>query len=133
MKTALLGVATVALIGALGGCRDGLKPQVPVILPVSQIEAPASIAAGEPLSVTLIVNIACNNFERYEIHRSASGASIIVWGSNATSVLGYEDVQCTRVFFERHTITFDPPFASTFTVYGNRGRMPAVQVTIEVQ
>lgn len=130
MKSALLVLAAVTLTSALAGCRDSLEPPPPAILPVSQIEAPASIAAGSSLTVTLTVNIGCDRIERLEIQRNASGAYINALGRSTESRQGY---LCTMSAIDKRTVTFDPPFASTFTVSANRGRMPPVQVTVEVQ
>lgn len=80
MRSALLGMAAVTLVIAVAGCRDSLEPRTPENLLVSRIDAPASIAAGTPLSVTLTVNVGCNRIERFEISRNASGADITIWG-----------------------------------------------------
>jgi hypothetical protein len=103
------------------------------IFSVSKIDAPASIAPGMPLSVVLTaVSGGCARFDRIETQRNASGASITVWGVNPA--IGNPEMACTMdLRMERHTVTFDPPFAGTFTVSVNRPQLAPLIATVRVQ
>ena len=132
MKSALLGVAAFALVSSASGCGN-FGPDQSVILGVTEVAAPASIAPGTSLSVVLtVVTAGCTGFDHIETQRSASEATITVWGRDGAK--GRDDVLCPQVIsHEKHTVRFDPPFASTFTVTVDQGTMPPHTVTVRVQ
>jgi len=131
MKSALLGVVAAALLGSATACIGIFSPTEPIILGVSEIEAPASISPGTPLTVALNVELGgCKRFDRIETERSATGASVTVWGRTRT---GRGTVCTTDIRFESHSVRFDPPFTSTFTLSVHRGRMPPHQVVVRVE
>ena len=103
------------------------------IFHVSKIDAPASIAPGASLSVVLTaVSGGCARFDRIETQRNASGASVTLWGVNPA--IGNPGMPCTMdIRSERHTLTFDPPFASTFTISVNRPQLNPLTATVQVQ
>jgi hypothetical protein len=100
---------------------------------VSKIDAPASIAPGTSLSVVLTaVSGGCARFDHIETQRNASGASITVWGVNPA--IGNPEMACTAdIRNEPHTVSFDPPFATTFTVSVNRPQLAPLTATVRIQ
>ena len=133
MKSALLGVAAFALVSSASGCGI-FGPDQSVVLGVSDVAAPASIAPNTSLTVALtVVSGGCKRFAHIETDRSASGANITVWGRDAAK--GRNDILCTQdIRHEVRTVRFDPPFASTFTVTVDQGgHMPPHTVTVRVQ
>ena len=133
MKPALLGVVIVSLIVPTGGCRNPFSPGRSVILTVTEIAAPASVGAGAPIPVVLTVMTGgCVSFDRIETRSDASGASITVWGDDTSG--GSKNVACPQdIRYEQHSLRFDPPFASTFTLSVNRGRLSPLTATVQVQ
>lgn len=116
-----------------GGCRNLFSPDQSVILGVSKLSAPSTVAATSPLDVVVTVNLGgCLSFDRIEVQRFASDGSITVWGKDSS--LGRKDVMCPQnIILEDHSYRFDPPFAGAFTVTVNRGRLPPLQATVQVQ
>jgi hypothetical protein len=134
MKSVLLGVAAFALAGSVGGCRAIFGPDQSVVLNVEKIEVPATIASGAAFTAVFTVTTGgCLNFDRFEIrNRSASMVSVTAWGEDTS--IGRDDVLCTAdVRSEPHSVTFHPPFASTFTISVGRGRTAPLQATVQVQ
>jgi len=135
MKPALLGAVAVVVSGLAVGCHDPLRtaPDQSFVFHVSNIAAPATVAPGAPLSVVLTaVSGGCARFDRIETRKSASEASITVWGVNPA--IGNPGMGCTAdIRNELHTVTFDPPFAASFTVSVNRPREAPLTATVQVQ
>ena len=69
LRTAL----KASLLLAAAACNNPLSPDGDVILPVSEIAAPADLTPGETLtvSVTVVLVTSCFSFERFEAERSA--------------------------------------------------------------
>jgi hypothetical protein len=133
MNRALLVMVAVVAGASTGGCRNPFSPSRSVILNVSEISAPASVAAGAPISVVLTVMTGgCVSFDHIETHSDASGASITAWGDDTSG--GSKNVACPQdIRYEQHSLRFDPPFASTFNVWVNRGRLSPLTATVQVQ
>lgn len=113
------------------GCGSIFGSDQSVVLGVSQLDAPATIAPSASLSVTLHVKLVdgCYDFDRFEIDRVATGANVTVWGTDASK--GRKNIACPQVYEEEpHTIVFNPPFGSTFTISVNQG---ALSHTVEVR
>jgi hypothetical protein len=132
MKSVLLGVASFALALSFSGCAI-FGPAHPVILLVDEIDAPASIAPGAPLSVVLsVVTGGCRSFSHIETQRTAARADLTVWGRDASK--GRNDIACPLdVRMETHTVRFEPPFASIFTVSVDQDGRPARTATVRVE
>ena len=130
MKTAL---SIVGLAGLIIASCNPFEPDQSVILGVSNLDAPATITTGSSFAAVLTVTLGgCLSFDRIETQRSSSDATITVWGKNAAA--GRKDVVCPQnVISENHTIQFNPPFANTFTVTVNRGRISPLMTTVQVQ
>jgi hypothetical protein len=126
-------VLGVALVVSVSGCGSIFGSDQSVILGVSAIDAPATIAPGSSLSVTLtVVRNGCEGFDRIEIDRLATGANVTVWGKDAS--IGNKNIGCpSRIWEEPRTIVFNPPFASTFTIAVDRGRLAPLSRTVEVR
>ena len=132
-----MGRGLLALVVTLAfstiGCGSIFGPDQSVILRVAEIDAPATIAPGSTLSVTLQVTTGgCRRFDRIEIERVAAGATVTVWGHDSS--IGKKDVMCPAdLRIEPHTIVFTPPFESTFTISVYHGRLPGISETVEVR
>ena len=85
-------VGLIALGLGLCGCESTLAPTRAVLLPISEIDAPASVAPGETILVRLTVVFGgCRSFERMETTRSASRVTYKARGLDRTG----PDVLCT--------------------------------------
>ena len=129
MRIISFGVVAVALVA---GC--GLTdPDQSVILGVSQLDAPATVASGSPITAVLAVNLGgCLSFDHIQITRDASGANVIVWGNDASK--GNKGTVCTSdIKLQSHSVQFDPPFSTSFTIQVENGRLPPLQAHVEVQ
>jgi len=67
-----------SLLIAAAGCNDPLSPDRDVILPVSEIAAPADLTLGETLTVGVTVSLvtSCVSFERFEAERTTSRVTL---------------------------------------------------------
>ena len=132
MKRVLFGLAVVGLAAAPLGCNPFAADQSVVLL-VDQLDAPASISAGSPLTVVLTVVVGgCKVFDRIAVQRNASGATMIAYGRD---VAKGKDLACTQQALpEAHSYQFDPPFQNQFTVQVQRemGLSP-LTATVQVQ
>ena len=131
MKTAL---SIVGLAGLIIASCNPFEPDQSVVLGVSDLSAPAAITTGSSFAAVLTVTLenGCLSFDRIEIQRSTSDATITVWGKDAAA--GRKDVSCPQNFrSETHTLQFNPPFANTFTMTVNRGRISPLMATVQVQ
>ena len=133
MKRFLLVIAVVGFAGAPLACDNPFASDQSVRLSVTQLDAPAAISAGSPLTVTLTVNTGgCVGFDHFEVERRTSVGTLTVWGRDAAK--GREDIACTDdIRVELHTYTFDPPFQSPFTVQVDRGRLSPLIAVVQVQ
>jgi hypothetical protein len=104
-----------------------------VVLDVSKLDAPATIAAGSPLTAVLTVTVGgCTSFENIVANRSASGASLVAYGRNAAK--GRKNVSCPAdVRSESHSYAFDPPSRGEFTIQVQRGSGSRLTATVQVQ
>jgi hypothetical protein len=132
MKRVLFGLAVVGLAAAPLGCNPFAADQSVVLL-VDQLDAPASISAGSPLTVVLTVVVGgCKVFDRIAVQRSVSSATMIAYGRDVA--IG-KDVACTDdARPEPHSYRFDPPFPNSFTVQVPRERgLSTLSKTVQVQ
>jgi hypothetical protein len=124
----------VALIGVtLAASACSLSTDAPgggVALSIDKIEAPERIAAGTPLDVVLTVVVGgCLVFEDFVTNRTGNGASVIARGREETPSGG----ACTDdLRLEPHTVRFDPPFESTFTVTALRPLLQPLTATVQI-
>ena len=132
MKSFLLGIVVAELVALPIGCNP-FGPDQSVVLGVSSLDAPATISAGSPLTVVLTVTTGgCKSFDRMVAVRGASGASLTVYGRDASK--GRTDIMCPQdLRSEQHSYSFDPPFQSEFTVQVDRGRLSPLSATVDVQ
>ncbi|HEX6629090.1 MAG TPA: hypothetical protein VF105_14160 [Gemmatimonadaceae bacterium] len=126
-------VSLVALLAVVADCRDSNATLTPIVLGVSSVAAPSSISSGEPIDVTLNVQVGgCLAFDRLEVRRSDSGATMVAWGHDITEGIEDRGIACTRMVDEAHAYSFDPPFANTFTISVARGRLGPLITTVAV-
>ncbi len=131
MKRTLFGVVILALVG-LAACNP-FAPDQSVVLGVSQLDAPASVAANAPLSVVLtVVTGGCLSFDRIEARRDASTATLTVWGTDGSK--GRKDVACRAdVRYEPHTYQLNPTFTNPFTITVNPESINPLVAIVQVQ
>ena len=131
MKHTLFGIA-VLTVGAVGAC-SAFGPDQSVVLAVTKLEAPATIAAGSPLTVVLTVTTGgCKTFDRIDVERDASAASLTPWGTD--SAKGEKNVNCPANIVETpHSIRLDPPFQSPFMLLVPRVGMDPLTATVQIQ
>ena len=125
---------SVVLFGALAltACRTPFGPDQTVVLGVSRLDAPSTVAAAGPLDVVVIVQLGgCLSFDRMEVQRSTNGATLTAWGHDSS--LGRKIACPADIRDEPHSVRFDPPFSGTFTVTVNRGHISPLQATVQVQ
>jgi hypothetical protein len=126
---------SLAAVVVLAGCAavDPSAPDQSVTLDVSKIAAPTTVANGTPITVVLTVTTgACLSFDHIQVNRDVSGAYVTVWGRDAAK--GKTGVGCpANLVLEPHSYQFDPPFANSFAIQVDRGRLPPLQATIQVQ
>jgi hypothetical protein len=132
MKRALFGIGVACIITFAIACNP-LAPDQSVTLDVSKIDAPTAVAAGAPIAVVLTVTIGgCMSFDHIEVNRDAGAGHMTVWGRDAAK--GRKDIACPAyIGSEPHSYQFDPPFANSFTIQVDRGRMAPLQTTVQVQ
>jgi hypothetical protein len=131
MKRFLSVMVVVGLAAAPLGCNPFAENQSVVLL-VDQIDAPATVSAGSPVTVVLTVIVGgCKTFERFAVVRDASGASMIAFGRNGA--IG-NDVSCTdNAVPESHSYRFDPPIQDPFTIRVQREGLEPLTATVQVQ
>lgn len=128
MKLASLGLALVVV-----ACNP-FDPNRAVFLPVTNLDAPATIAAGSPLTVVLTVTTGgCLTFDRISVQRVESGAVMAALGRDASRA--NSNITCPDILLsETHSYTFDPPIQSPFTIQVERGSQVApLFATVVVQ
>lgn len=133
MRTALSWVAAAVIVAAVSGCGNIFGSDQAVILSVTEINAPPTVPPASSFSVTLTVQTGgCRRFDYIDTDRTQSVANVTVWGRDAAA--GRKGVVCPDdIRLEQHTVTFAPPFASTFTIMAGGGAMNPLTVTVEIR
>jgi hypothetical protein len=133
MKSVLLAVVAIALAGSVTGCGIIFGPDQSVILAVETIDAPTTVGPAASFTAVLtVVTGGCRQFDRIEVRRNASSATVTAWGTDGS--IGRDDIVCPADFrTELHSVRFEPPFAGTFNISVNRGRLAPLQTTVQVQ
>jgi hypothetical protein len=136
MRTVSLGVVVIAtaIVGISAGCDNPLSSSdQSVELGVTKIDAPATVAPGTAIAVVLTVTVGgCTSFDHIDVNRDVSSANMTVWGRDAAK--GRKGVACpTDIREDPHSYQFNPPFANSFTILVNRGRLSPLQATVAVQ
>ena len=132
MKRLWLGIAVVALAAGPLACNP-FAPDQSVVLGVTKLEAPATIAAGSPLTVVLTITTnGCETFDRIHVERDASAVSLTPFGTDASK--GEKNVTCLQIIRATpHSIRLDPPFQSPFMVLVPRVGQEALTATVQIQ
>jgi hypothetical protein len=137
----LLGVGLVGLVGLVVlGCNSSTDTGVPVVLQVSQIDAPAAVATGSSFRVNLAVGVGdCLVFDHIEVRKSASDILLTVWGTDVRSVPvpnvpgGGLDLACAAAKTEVRSVTVQAASLGTLTLVVERGRLSPLTTTVLVQ
>lgn len=131
MKSALFGAVVVAVV-AVGACNP-FAPDQSVLLGVSKLEAPATIAAGSPLTVVLTVTTGgCKTFDRIAVERDPSAVSLTPWGTDGA--IGKKNIMCpANIIDTPHSIRLDPPFQSPFVILVPREGLDPLTATVQIQ
>lgn len=134
MKRDLLGVVLVVL-----GCSS-TAPGDPVLLQVSKIDAPASVAAGSSFGVNLTVGVGdCLVFDHIEARRSESDIILTVWGTDhrndpVPDQLGVGvDIACAPAGTEVRSVTLKAGLVGTLTLVVEEGKLGPLTATVQVQ
>ena len=132
MKPSSFGLFVLAIAASTLACNL-VDPDQSTILPVTKLDAPATVSATAPFSVTLTIRTGgCTSFDRIDVQRMDRGVRIVPWGSDAT--IGHKNVSCPTYIVENpHTVQLDPPFPNPFYISVEQGRMPPVTATVQVQ
>jgi len=135
MKRDLLGLVLVVL-----GCTNGTAPGEPVLLHVSQIGAPASVAAGSSFGVNLTVVVgSCLVFDHIEARKSESDIILTVWGTDNTNQGGPDmpdrgvDIVCAAARTEVRSVTLKAVSPGTLTLVVEEGTLAPLTATVQVQ
>jgi hypothetical protein len=113
------GLAVAAIVTVLMGCMDSAGPTKEPTqfqpLPVSKLEAPATVTAGASVDVVLTVGRgACVAFDHISEVRGDSQITLAAWGRELMIPPG---AACIGILIEEpHTYRLDPPFPSRFTI-----------------
>jgi hypothetical protein len=131
MRSAWL-VACVAGVSSGVGCNP-FEPNQSVILPVTKLEAPATVGPAGPLTVTLTVQVGgCVGFDRIEVQRVLGGARMIPWGINHS--IGNKDITCLDILIEEpHSVQVDPPLVDPFNIVVEQGDLAPLTAEVRVQ
>ena len=131
MKTVSSAVAVSTVLLCLFGCNP-FEPDQSVILGVTKLDAPASIAAGASFAVTLTVQTGgCTSFDRIEVQKTSSSVRLVPWGKDAR--VGHKDIMCPDVIYDTpHTLQFNPPFDNPFQVYVEQGRLAPLTASVRI-
>ena len=132
MRTVSLFALFSVLVGTLGGCNP-FAPNQSVVLDVTKLDAPPTIASGDALTVTLTVTVGgCKSFDHIAVSRDLSGASFTAWGRDAAK--GRTDIMCPQdIRYEPHSYMLLPPYRNPFTLQVQRGRLAPLTTTVQVQ
>ena len=118
MKCVRSGLAIAVVITVLTACTDsaGTNELGQLhLLPVSKLEAPATISAGASVDVVLTVGRGgCETFDHISEVRGDSQITLAAWGRDVAIPPGDG---CVRILIEEpHTYRLDPPFPARFTI-----------------
>jgi hypothetical protein len=133
MRRAIAVVFVAVAIVAINVACNPFAPDQSVTLDVSKIDAPTTVANAIPITVVLTVTTGgCTSFDHIEVNRDLSGAHMTVWGRDAAK--GRTGVACpANIVLEPHSYQFDPPFANSFTIQVDRGRLAPLQAIVQVR
>ena len=109
-------IAVLAVAVTLSGCDDSLAPSRVVILPITRLDAPASVdPAGTLVGQVTVESGGCRRFDRLQTTRASGRVTIRAIGRDASGpdVLCTGDIQYTVVEYRA-----DGPFTDPFLVVG---------------
>lgn len=117
---------------AFAGCNL-FAPDQTVVLGVSKLEAPATVAADNTIDVVLSVEVnGCERFDRITLQRDASGATLTAWGRDLSK--GEKGVTCPSILkLEPHSVQLLPPFSDPFTITVLRGQLSPLTATVRTR
>jgi hypothetical protein len=117
----------VYTLGMVGSCELSLGPERDVRLPITEIVAPAEIAADSLLTVRVTVESGgCRRLEELRVTRTASRATIAALGIETDG----PGVNCrTAIRHDVREFSLDPPFTDPFTL---AARQPGGTETVRV-
>ena len=128
------GAAAIVAVGALAaGCSTGgvFERAREVVLPISALEAPATVAPDAAIVGTVtVVSGGCRSFDRVDLQRSGSEVVVVARGRD----VGGPGVACTAdVRMEPRPFRVDPPHTGgsvRITALEAQGNVPAVTVQV---
>ncbi|HUR00676.1 MAG TPA: hypothetical protein VM166_14595 [Gemmatimonadaceae bacterium] len=131
MKTGLFVAGLVVASLTAAGCRNPFESDETVMLGVETIEAPATVAPNATLSVVFkVVTGGCVRFDRLQVSRTSTGATVIAWGKDS----GGKNVACPAdIRIEPHAYEFAPPFTGSFVIVVPQQNAPSKTATVQAQ
>jgi hypothetical protein len=132
MKSTMSMLGAVTLAASALACNP-FAPAQTVVLPVSVIDAPATVAPSAAFTVTLTVQTGgCTTFDRIAVESDATGARLVPWGKNPA--LGRKDVACPQdIRYEPHAVQLKAGASDPFSIQVDQGRLAPLQATVRVQ
>jgi hypothetical protein len=138
MKRTLLGMGFAGLVAL--ACSSSTDTRAPVVLQVSQIDAPGSVATGSSFAINLTVEVGnCLAFDHIEVVKSASDIVVTVWGTDLSKLPGPTvpgvglDLACAPPNTEVRPLTVQAGSSGTLTLEVERGRLSPLIATVQVQ
>jgi hypothetical protein len=137
MQLKSLGLVAFVVLG----CSHATDTGVPVVLQVSQIDAPASVATGSSFRVNLTVGVGnCLVFDHIEVRKSASDILLTVWGTDVSNLARsgiYGNIGvfigCAPAATEGRSVTVQAASPGTLSLVVDRGRLSPLIATVQVQ
>jgi len=125
-------VVSVAVVLIVTGCSSVLEPnRRSIILPITRINAPSTVAPGASFSATFIIQSGgCKRFERVETTKTDKALTVLARGTEATG----SNIVCTTDIREDAVVELvTPPISDPFSVIGKQpdGSETTVQVRVQ--
>jgi hypothetical protein len=113
--------------GMFGSCELSLGPRHDIRLPITDLVAPAEIAADSVLTVRVTVESGgCRRLEQLRVTRTPSRATIVAYGFDTEG----PGVNCPAdIRHDVRQVSLDPPFSDPFTLVA---RQPNGSDTVRV-
>lgn len=123
--------SAVYAAGMFGSCELSLGPRHNITLPITDIVAPAEIAADSVLTVRVTVESGgCRRLDQVRVTRSASRATIVAHGFDN----GGPGVSCPGdIRHDDRQFALAPPFSDPFTLVARQPNGPETVRVVRVR
>lgn len=125
-------VVSSVLLVLVAGCSSILDPRErSIILPITQIDVPSTVAPGASFTATFIVQSGgCKRFDHVEATRTATALIALAHGRETVG----KNIACTDdIRFDTVEQVVSPPVSDPFSVVGRQpdGTETTVQVRVQ--